>query len=51
MYGFTEKMHIPIEEEFDNDMYGEDGMLNRFDLLWDIASRCRFWPMECCIGI
>ncbi len=42
MYGFTEKMHIPIEEEFDNDMYGEDGMLNRFDLLWDIAAGADF---------
>lgn len=50
MYGFTEKMHIPIEEEFDNDMYGEDGMLNRFDLLWDIAAGADFGRWNVALG-
>ena len=50
MYGFTEKMHIPIEEEFDNDMYGEDGMLNRFDLLWDIAAGAGFGGWDVGLG-
>lgn len=42
MYGFSEKMHIKTDEPFDGNMYGEDGLLKRFDMLWDVAAGADF---------
>ena len=44
-YGFTMKTHLPSEdslEDFSDGWYGKDGLLNRFDILWDIAAGIEF---------